>query len=101
MLGLELMPLQRDHVAANLHLDNAFMSGKQAGVVGNILLSQGAGVAPVWLINGPMGSILMSMGPGSNPVWVPNPICSSPTQSRRDALVGSHLNIRHCGNKLM
>ena len=40
-------PTERAHVAANLRLDNAFMLGNQAGAVGNILLSQGAGVAPV------------------------------------------------------
>ena len=75
-------PTERLHVAGNLRLDTAFMPGNQAGAVGNILLSQGAGVAPVWLSNGAVGSILMSMGPGSNPVWAPNPICTSPTQNR-------------------
>jgi len=58
------------------------MPGNQAGAVGNILLSQGAGAAPVWLPNGPAGTILMSMGPGSNPVWAPNPFCTSPTENR-------------------
>jgi hypothetical protein len=33
-------PTERAHVAANLRLDNAFMSGNQAGAVGNTLLSQ-------------------------------------------------------------
>jgi hypothetical protein len=75
-------PTQRLHVAGNLRLDNAFMPGNQPGAVGNILLSQGAGVAPVWLANGPVGSILTSAGPGSNPVWAPNPICTSPTLNR-------------------
>jgi hypothetical protein len=75
-------PTQRLHVAGNLRLDNAFMPGNQAGAVGNILLSQGAGVAPVWLANGAAGTILMSMGPGSDPIWAPNPICTSPTQNR-------------------
>jgi hypothetical protein len=77
-----ITPTERLHVAGNLRLDNAFMPGNQAGAVGNILLSQGAGVAPVWLPNGAAGTILMSMGPGSNPVWAPNPICTSPTQNR-------------------
>jgi hypothetical protein len=36
-------PTERLHVAGNLRLDNAFMPGNQAGAVGNILLSQGAG----------------------------------------------------------
>ena len=75
-------PTERLHVAGNLRLDNAFMPGNQAGAVGNILLSQGAGAAPVWLPNGPAGTILMSMGPGSNPVWAPNPFCTSPTENR-------------------
>jgi len=39
-------PTQRSHVAGNLRSDSAFMPGNQAGAVGNILLSQGAGVAP-------------------------------------------------------
>jgi hypothetical protein len=39
-------PTGRSRVAANLHLDNAFMPGNQAGAVGNILLSQGAGATP-------------------------------------------------------
>jgi hypothetical protein len=75
-------PTEKLHVAGNLRLDNAFMPGNQAGAVGNILLSQGAGTAPVWLANGDEGTILMSTGPGSNPVWAPNPICTSPTQNR-------------------
>jgi hypothetical protein len=75
-------PTERLHVAGNLRLDNAFMPGNQPGAVGNILLSRGAGVAPVWLPNGAAGTILMSMGPGNDPVWAPNPICTSPTQNR-------------------
>lgn len=75
-------PTERLHVAGNLRLDNAFMPGNQAGAVGNILLSQGPGAAPVWLPNGTAGSILMSMGAGNNPVWAPNPICATPTQNR-------------------
>jgi hypothetical protein len=75
-------PTERLHVAGNLRLDNAFMPGNQPGAVGNILISRGAGVAPVWLANGAAGTILMSMGPGNDPVWAPNPICTSPTQNR-------------------
>jgi len=75
-------PTERLHVAGNLRLDNAFMPGNQAGAVGNILLSRGAGVAPVWLPNGAAGTILMSMGAGNDPVWAPNPICTSPTLNR-------------------
>ena len=41
-------PTQRLHVAGNLRLDNAFMPGNQAGTSGQVLLSQGAGVAPIW-----------------------------------------------------
>jgi len=36
-------PTQRSHLAGNLRSDSAFMPGNQAGAVGNILLSQGAG----------------------------------------------------------
>jgi hypothetical protein len=95
-------PTERLHVAGNLRLDNAFMPGNQAGAVGNILLSRGADmapvwlpngavgnillsqgddVAPVWLANGPAGSILTSMGPGSNPVWATT-FCTSPAENR-------------------
>ena len=46
-VGIETnTPTERAHVAANLHLDNAFMPGNQPGAVGNILLSQGAGATP-------------------------------------------------------
>jgi len=85
-------PTQRLHVVGILRLDNAFMPSNQAGAVGNILLSQGADVAPVWLPNGAAGTILMSMGPGSNPVRAPNPICSFPPQNHRGALGGSYVN---------
>jgi hypothetical protein len=74
-------PTERLHVAGNLRLDNAFMPGNQPGAVGNILLSRGAGLAPIWLANGPAGSILTSMGPGNNPVWATT-FCNSPTQDR-------------------
>jgi hypothetical protein len=74
-------PTERLHVAGNLRLDTAFMPGNQAGAVGNILLSQGAGAAPVWLANGDSGAILISMGPGNNPVWATT-FCTSPTQDR-------------------
>jgi hypothetical protein len=57
------------------------MPGNQAGAVGNILLSQGANAAPVWLGNGDAGTILMSMGAGNNPVWATT-FCNSRTQNR-------------------
>jgi len=42
-VGIETnAPTQRLHVTGNLHLDNTFMPGNQAGAVGNILLSQGS-----------------------------------------------------------
>ncbi|MCS7188207.1 MAG: hypothetical protein RMJ66_03725 [Bacteroidia bacterium] len=74
-------PTERLHVAGNLRLDNAFMPGNQPGAVGNLLLSQGPGVAPIWLANGAIGSILM-IGPGGTPVWATNPICTTPTLNR-------------------
>jgi hypothetical protein len=45
------------HVVGNLHLDNAFMPGNQAGAVGNILLSQGADVTSICLANGATSTI--------------------------------------------
>lgn len=39
---------QRLHVNGNLRVDNALMPGNNAGTAGQILRSQGAGVAPVW-----------------------------------------------------
>jgi hypothetical protein len=74
-------PTERLHVAGKLRLDNAFMPGGQAGAVGNILLSQGANAAPVWLLNGNEGTLLMSMGPGNNPVWATT-FCDSRAQNR-------------------
>ncbi|RMF52826.1 MAG: hypothetical protein D6750_01735, partial [Bacteroidetes bacterium] len=65
-------PTERLHVAGNLRLDGAFMPGNLPGANGNILLSAGPGVPPVWLPNGAIGTILM-IGPGGTPVWAPNP----------------------------
>jgi hypothetical protein len=57
-VGIETnTPTQRLHVVGNLHLDNTFMPSNQPGAVGNILLSQGAGIAPVWLPNGTADNI--------------------------------------------
>ncbi len=78
---------ERLYVAGNLHLDNTFMPGNQAGAVSNILLSQGAGVAPVWLPNGAAGTILMSMGSGNTPTpGFPNSIYTSPIQNHKGTL---------------
>jgi hypothetical protein len=74
-------PTERLHVAGNLRLDGAFMPGNQAGSKGNILLSQGDNVAPVWLANGDSGAILISRGPNNDPVWATT-FCTSPTQDR-------------------
>ncbi|MBK8846172.1 MAG: hypothetical protein IPO27_06160 [Bacteroidetes bacterium] len=41
-------PTERLHVNGNMRLDNAFMPGNTAGTSSQLLLSQGAGVAPVW-----------------------------------------------------
>jgi hypothetical protein len=41
-------PTERLHVVGNLHLDNAFMPGNQAGAVGKNLLSQEAGATPTY-----------------------------------------------------
>ena len=50
-------PTEREHVAGNLRLDNAFMPGNQAGAVGNILLSQGADATSICLANGATSTI--------------------------------------------
>lgn len=54
-------PTERLHVQGNLRLEGAFMPGNNPGTLGQILLSQGAGVPPI---------------------WAPNPICTTPTQNR-------------------
>nr|MBK9653862.1 hypothetical protein [Bacteroidota bacterium] len=43
-----IAPSERLHVAGNMRLDNAFMPGNTAGTTGQILLSQGVGIAPIW-----------------------------------------------------
>lgn len=49
------VPSQKLHVAGNFRLDNAFMPGNNAGNVGEVLVSQGAGVAPQWK---PIGNVI-------------------------------------------
>jgi hypothetical protein len=92
-------PTQRLHVAGNLRLDGAFMPGNQAGAIGNILLSQGAGTPPVWLPNGAVGTILM-IGPGGTPIWAPNPICASPTQDRHLRVAATAPTLSVCNSTL-
>ena len=41
-------PSQRLSISGNLRLDGAFMPGNQAGVIGQVLTSQGIGLAPIW-----------------------------------------------------
>ena len=43
-----IAPSERLHVVGNIRLDNAFMPGNTAGTTGQILLSQGVGIAPIW-----------------------------------------------------
>ncbi len=42
------IPSERLHVTGNFRLDNAFMPANTAGTTGQVLRSQGAGVAPIW-----------------------------------------------------
>lgn len=42
-------PTERLHLTGNFRLDNAFMPGNLAGNSGQLLQSQGAGAAPVWV----------------------------------------------------
>ncbi len=92
-------PTERLHVAGNLRLDGAFMPGNLPGANGNILLSAGAGVPPVWLPNGAIGTILM-IGPGGTPVWAPNPICASPTQNRHLRVAATTPTLSVCNSTL-
>lgn len=41
-------PLQKMHIVGNLRFDGALMPAGNAGTTGQVLVSQGAGVAPVW-----------------------------------------------------
>lgn len=43
-----VVPTERLHVFGNLRLDNAFMPGNNAGTAGQVLRSQGPGLAPIW-----------------------------------------------------
>ena len=42
------IPTEKLHVAGNFRLNGAFMPGNNAGTSGQVLVSQGAGTAPVW-----------------------------------------------------
>ncbi|MFN0203054.1 MAG: hypothetical protein ACKVTZ_16130 [Bacteroidia bacterium] len=48
-------PTQKLHVTGNFRLDNAFMPNNSAGNLGEVLVSQGAGVAPQWK---PIGNVI-------------------------------------------
>ncbi len=41
-------PLQKMHIVGNLRFDGALMPAGNAGTTGQVLVSQGAGTAPVW-----------------------------------------------------
>lgn len=92
-------PTERLHVAGNLRLDGAFMPGNLPGANGNILLSAGPGVPPVWLPNGALGNILI-IGPGGTPIWAPNPICASPTQDRHLRVAATAPTLSVCNSTL-
>lgn len=48
-------PLQKLHVNGNLRFDGALMPNGNPGTTGQVLISQGAGVAPIW---GPVGGLI-------------------------------------------
>ena len=48
-------PTEKVHISGNLRLDNAFMPNNLAGNLGDILVSQGPGVAPQWK---PIGNVI-------------------------------------------
>lgn len=48
-------PAQKLHVNGNLRFDGALMPNGNPGTTGQVLISQGAGVAPIW---GPVGGLI-------------------------------------------
>jgi hypothetical protein len=48
-------PAQKLHVNGNLRFDGALMPNGNAGTTGQVLISQGPGVAPIW---GPVGGLI-------------------------------------------
>lgn len=48
-------PAQKLHVNGHLRFDGALMPNGNAGTTGQVLISQGAGVAPIW---GPVGGLI-------------------------------------------
>ena len=51
------LPTERLDVLGNLRLDGAFMPGNNAGGSNQVLLSQGAGVAPIWVATSSLGLV--------------------------------------------
>jgi hypothetical protein len=49
------VPAQKLHVNGNLRFDGALMPNGNAGTTGQVLISQGPGVAPIW---GPVGGLI-------------------------------------------
>ncbi len=49
------IPAQKLHVNGNLRFDGALMPNGNAGTTGQVLISQGAGIAPIW---GPVGGLI-------------------------------------------
>jgi cytolysin (calcineurin-like family phosphatase) len=74
-------PTDRAYVAANLHLDNAFMPGNQAGAVSKTLLSQGAAATSIMSTKWRHGYHPHEHGLRQHShAWVPTP--STPPPSR-------------------
>ncbi|MCZ2442639.1 MAG: fibronectin type III domain-containing protein [Flavobacteriales bacterium] len=71
-------PLQRLHVVGNVQFTQALMPGGNAGITGQVLESQGAGVAPVWgsAAKNNVSSVLASDINIQSAVWVNYPTSS-------------------------
>lgn len=52
-----ISPTEKLHVTGNIRFSNALMPNNLPGNTGDVLISQGAGVAPVW---GPAGNVIKS-----------------------------------------
>lgn len=62
-------PTEKLHVTGNVRFSNALMPNNLPGNAGDVLISQGAGTAPVW---GPAGNVIKSYTATASRVTVPS-----------------------------
>ena len=65
-------PSERLQVNGNFRLDGAFMPGNSAGLLGQILISQGSGLAPVWTATSSLNLSVSSSTIASNFGFIQN-----------------------------